>query len=195
MRASELPGLSPLLTSLLVPVALAGALASTAGCGGPDCAAPEYGSCVRDFEAHGARDLAFISWLEGDWLATDTDGRTHAVRWAPATGGIMIGYARSSHGDRDLGSSVTRIEFRRESISYSVHEGGAVPGAAFELADRTLAAGGEARFENAEADFPTRIIFRRSGDDELLVRIENDDRGFTRVYERTGRDHDYHEEE
>ena|GEM_PF-1496802 len=165
------------------------------GCGGPDCAAPEYGTCVRDSEHHGARDLRFLSWLEGDWESEDTGGRLHSVRWLPGTGGVMLGYSRSHHGDRDLGSTLMRIEYRRESITLSAHEGGAVPGVPFALNDVDLARAGEARFENTEIDFPTRIIFRRTGDDTFLARLENDERGFTRTYARVEREDEAPEEE
>ena len=154
------------------------------GCGGPDCDAPEYGSCTRDFEHHNARELRFMSWLTGHWRAVDSAGRTHQERWSPATGGIMLGFARVHRGDRDLGSEIMRVEVRRTGITYTAHPEAQMPGTPFALEDMTSARQGELRFENPDHDFPQRIIYRRTGPDEMLVRVESDERGFTLLYER-----------
>lgn len=157
---------------------------SAYGCGGPDCDAPEYGSCTRDSEHHGARELSFASWLTGHWRATDSAGRTHEERWSPATGGIMLGFGHSRHADRDLGSEIMRIEVRRTGITYTAHPEAQNPGTPFRLTELALARRGELRFENEAHDFPTRIMYRRIAADEMLVRVENDDEGFTRTYRR-----------
>jgi hypothetical protein len=154
------------------------------GCGGPDCDAPEYGSCTRDSEHHRARELRFMAWLSGHWRATDSAGRVHEERWSPPTGGIMLGVARSHHDGRDLSSEIMRIEVRRTGITYSAHPEAQMPGTSFRLYDIPLARRGELRFANPDHDFPTRIMYRRTGPDEMLVRVENDDEGFTRQYAR-----------
>jgi hypothetical protein len=166
------------LASILVVVSLG------QGCGGPDCDPPEHGSCTRDFEHHGARELRFMEWLVGRWRAEDSSGRIHYGRWSPPTGGIMLGYARSFRDDRNLGTEILRIEKRRDGITLTAHPEMQMPGTPFTLMDMRSARHGELRFENPEHDFPTRIVYRRSGPDEMLVRVENDEEGFTRLYQR-----------
>jgi hypothetical protein len=166
------------LASLLVIVALA------QGCGGPDCAAPEHGSCTRDFEHHGADDLRFMEWLVGRWRAEDADGRVHFERWSPPTGGIMLGYARAFRDERSLGTEILRIEKRRDGITLTAHPEMQMPGTPFTLRNLRRARHGELRFENPDHDFPTRLVYRRSGPGEMLVRVENDEHGFTRRYQR-----------
>jgi hypothetical protein len=115
-----------------------------------------------------------MAWLSGHWRATDGAGRVHEERWSPPTGGIMIGVARSHHEDRNLSSEILRIEVRRTGITYTAHPEMQMPGTAFRLEDMARARAGELRFENPEHDFPTRITYRRFGETEMLVRVEND---------------------
>ncbi len=160
------------------------ALAFAEGCGGPDCAPPEHGSCTRDLEHRGARELSFVTWLVGKWRADDPDGRIHYERWSDPNGGIMHGYGRSFRDGQDLGTEVLRIERRNESITYTAHPEMRTHGTSFVLADLGLARSGELRFENPEHDFPTRIIYRRQNREEMHVRVENDEEGFSLVYMR-----------
>jgi hypothetical protein len=153
------------------------------GCGGPDCDPPEYGSCTRDFEHHGARELSEMAWMVGRWRATDGDERVYDQRWSPAIGGIMLGFAQTHHAERDLGSMFLRIEVRRDRITYTTHPEAQMPGVPFALS-RERRHRDDLVFESSAHDFPTRIIYRHDGDD-MVVRIENDEMGFTRTYVRT----------
>ena len=103
--------------------------------------------------------VAKLGWLSGDWISRNGDSWVEE-RWTGADGGMMLGTTRHGRGER-----VASFEFMRIAESGAVvtfwgsPEGKAAVG--FRL---TRAGTSDAVFENPAHDFPTRISYRRTGD-------------------------------
>ena len=109
--------------------------------------------------AEGPADLAAVEWLAGIW-ATETGSRWTEERWAPPRGGVMLGTSLSGKGD--VASSYEFMRITADAGGRIAFWGapGGKPAVPFRLisADRS-----EAVFENPGHDFPTRIVYRRTG--------------------------------
>ena len=109
--------------------------------------------------AEGPADLSPLGWLAGIWVA-ETGTSWTEERWAPARGGVMLGTSLSGKGDAASGYEFMRIAADAEGrIAFWGSPGGAPP-VPFRLVSSD---GDEAVFENPEHDFPTRIVYRRTG--------------------------------
>jgi hypothetical protein len=109
-----------------------------------------------------AADISELEWLVGAWT---TDSRPSAFRWteerwAPARGGVMLGTSLSGRTDKAFSYEFMRIAADKEGVItfWGSPEGRApVP---FRLVEVSH---GEAVFENPSHDFPTRIVYRLTG--------------------------------
>lgn len=110
-----------------------------------------------------------LSWMSGYWLSCD-DGREVSETWSDPRGGLMLGSALTVEGGK-----LTTFESSR--IAPAAPEGGNVayfagvnsaPPVAFAA---KAASGTRVVFENADHDFPQRVIYERNGD-VLNARIE-----------------------
>lgn len=108
---------------------------------------------------------ADLDWLAGYWLSCDE--RTEvAETWSQRRGGIMLGTSITV-GDDAFGWEQMRIEAGADGLVFHAQPRGQPP-ASFRL---VRSSPGEAVFENADHDFPQRVIYRRDGD-RLTGRIE-----------------------
>jgi hypothetical protein len=116
----------------------------------------------------GPTNLTSLAWLSGHWLSVDEDGRLEELWMTPAAG-VMPGLNRSISADGSkVGFEFLRITEADGVITYHASPGGRCPATPFVLVSVSASA---AVFENAEHDFPQRILYRREGD-RLTAAIE-----------------------
>lgn len=110
------------------------------------------------------------AWLAGGWGAQQQDGSWSEEWWTPPRAGLMLGGGRSGKGDTVDWWEQTRIEQADGKIRFCALPKGQ-PGACF---DATEVAASEIVFENPGHDFPTRVAYRRAGN-ELVAEISGKD--------------------
>ena len=107
--------------------------------------------------------MADLAWLSGAWISEGKDGWTEE-QWTSPRGDMMLGTNRSGKG-----AAASAFEFMRIApdglgrISFWASPGGKAA-VAFPLVSSGPS---EAVFENANHDYPTRVVYRRKG--EALV--------------------------
>ena len=106
------------------------------------------------------------AWLSGGWSMQSDDGSWSEEWWTPPRAGVMMGAGRSGKGDGLQWWEHTRIEASGDKVSFCALPKGQ-KGACF-TATKTSA--NEIVFENPAHDFPTRVAYRRSGD-QLFAEI------------------------
>jgi len=102
---------------------------------------------------------ALPGWLAGGWVTQSDDGGWSEEWWTPPRGGVMLGAGRSGNGDKVVSWEQTRIEQARGKISFCALPKGQA-GACFTATKVTAE---EIVFENPAHDFPTRVAYRRVG--------------------------------
>lgn len=116
-------------------------------------------ACPAAAQAPAARDVALLEWLAGNWAEEKSGGWTEEL-WMKPRGGVMLGVNRSGKGERASGFEYMRIAADPAGqISFWASPSGkaAVP---FRLVSSRRR---EAVFENPKNDYPTRIVYRRTG--------------------------------
>lgn len=113
--------------------------------------------------------LADISWMSGGWQTAPGGKRQIEEHWTKAGGASMLGMSRTVAGEKTVEFEYLRIEQRADGIYYVAHPKARCPGTDFKL---TRASATEAVFENPQHDFPKRVIYRKSGHDELTATID-----------------------
>ena len=126
--------------------------------------------CLAAFAAPGQatpQDLKDLSWMAGNWTGTQ-DGVEMEEAWLGAKGNTMLGLHRDVRGGRTISFEFLRIEATPEAITYWASPKGrpATPFRLVELKSKRVV------FENAEHDFPSRIIYWLSHDGALHAKIE-----------------------
>lgn len=110
--------------------------------------------------------LADLAWIAGHWMRV-ADGTRMEEGWFGPAGGMMLGLHRDVPSTGKAGFEFLRIAETPEGIVYYASPGGR-PATPFPLKE---AAGQHAVFENAEHDFPQRIIYWRE-ETVLHARVE-----------------------
>jgi hypothetical protein len=132
--------------------------------------------------ASGADDVQALAWLSGTWVA-EREGRWSEEHWTAPRGGVMLGVNRSGTEAGTRTFEFLRIQADADGIvTYWAMPNGAtaVP---FRLRSR---AGQHVVFENPGHDYPTRIEYRRQGD-ELEATISGPDGTKPRSWRWTSR--------
>lgn len=108
-----------------------------------------------------------LSWMSGYWLSCD-GGREVSETWSDARGAMMLGTTATTEGGRLTTFELSRIGATDVGgVAYFAGVNGAPP-VIFPAAE---AAESRVVFENADNDFPQRVIYERRGD-ALHARIE-----------------------
>ena len=117
-------------------------------------------------------DLKDLTWLAGKWTGTQ-DGLEMEEIWTPPKGNTMLGVHRDVKGGRTVSYEFLRIEAKADAITYWSSPGGRppTPFRMIELRDKRVV------FENAEHDFPQRIIYWLDSKGSLHAKIEGKLRG------------------
>ena len=117
-----------------------------------------------------------VSSMAGYWLDC-SGGREASETWSDPREGLSVGHAVTV-SDGEVSFEVSRIGATPAGFAYVAQPGGAPP-TAFVLAESGPS---RAVFSNPENDFPTRVIYERSGD-TLKARIEGEIDGRARSME------------
>jgi hypothetical protein len=100
-----------------------------------------------------------LDWLAGHWCGGDKARQTEE-HWLPPAHGELLGMSRTLVEGRMVEFEFLRIAEHEGALAYLAQPRGRPP-----TAFRWTAGGADwARFENPEHDFPTRIEYRRRGD-------------------------------
>lgn len=119
---------------------------------------------------------ADVSWMAGYWLDCSGDRETSET-WSDPRQGLSVGHAVTV-SEGGVSFEVSRIGPTPAGFAYVAQPGGAPP-TAFVLTESGPA---RAVFANPDNDFPTRVIYERSGD-ALKARIEGEIDGRARSME------------
>ncbi|MBI2686780.1 MAG: hypothetical protein HYX27_10725 [Acidobacteria bacterium] len=113
----------------------------------------------------GIDDLKFMS---GCWAGDGVE-----EQWNQPRGGQMMGLARTLRGERVVFSEFMRIQLKDGVLVYTPRIGTKAPPVDFKAIKQSAT---EVVFENAEHNFPQRIIYRQT-QGGLFARIEGKDKG------------------
>ena len=109
---------------------------------------------------------ALPGWMTGFWRVQGEDGNWAEEWWTTPRAGVMLGAGRSGKGDKLEWWEQTRIELVGGKLSFCALPKGQ-KGACFAATkvDQT-----EIVFENPAHDFPTKVAYRRVGN-ELFAEV------------------------
>lgn len=112
-------------------------------------------------------DLTALAWLAGNWTGTQ-DGVEMEELWQKPKGNSMLALHRDVKEGRTISFEFLRIEATADAITYWASPRGR-PATPFKLIEQ---GNKRAVFENAEHDFPRRIIYWMTDDGSLHAKIE-----------------------
>lgn len=107
-----------------------------------------------------------LQWIAGDWAVRSED-RTIEEHWVAASN-ALLGMGRTVSGGRMVAFEYLRIEARADGIFYVAQPSGRPP-TSFRL---TKLEGRQATFENAENEFPKRVIYSLKSENELTAWVD-----------------------
>ena len=112
-------------------------------------------------------NISSLTWLTGNWTGTK-DGVEMEELWLAPKGNTMLSVHRDVKNGRTVSFEFLRIEATADAITYWASPRGkpAVPFKMIESENRRVV------FENAEHDFPRRIIYWQGDDGSLHAKIE-----------------------
>lgn len=124
--------------------------------------------------------LSQVAWFVGAWRMQQEGGYVEES-WLPPSGTAMLGVGSTVKHGKTVAFEFLRIEARAEGLVYIAQPGGRSPGTEFVA---TLLTGDEARSENPEHDFPTWILYRRTGPETCVATIGDAEDRFELAYRR-----------
>ena len=107
-----------------------------------------------------------LEWLAGTWVGTK-GSRSVEERWTPAAGGAMLGVSRTISGGSMTAFEFLRIVPRDRGLVYIAQPGG---GTATEFVLTELSET-RAVFDNPRHDYPKRITYELSAEDQMTASI------------------------
>ena len=111
------------------------------------------------------------AWLAGCWESKN-DRRTIIEMWMAPAGGMMLGASRTVANGTVREFEHLRITAAGDTLVYT-----AIPSGQKETSFRGIPADGVLTFENPQHDFPTRLIYRKTGADSAVARVEGPGQG------------------
>ncbi|MFT6042006.1 MAG: hypothetical protein ACI9C2_002183 [Gammaproteobacteria bacterium] len=150
-----------MLFRLSLPLTALIGLLATAGCHEQD---------PTESADHPESIIAEMNWLAGTWSGDMWGGRFEAHYSTPDGGRIL------SHSRLFVDGEVGFFEFevfepKASSVFFQPYPGG-VPAIGLTLVTHDAKAR-RAVFENSEKDFPTRIVYERVTDDQLVITLSD----------------------
>ena len=116
-------------------------------------------------------ELGRLGFMVGCWQSNpDTQGRVNKEVWSMPQGGLMFGWATAIQGGKVASFEQTRIDLRTQRATYIASPEGQRPVVFTETAANP-AAPASITFENAEHDYPQRIVYRQPKKGELAATI------------------------
>jgi hypothetical protein len=110
-------------------------------------------------------------WLAGCWEAK-TPTRSTIEMWMAPAGGMMLGASRAVSNGAVRSYEQLRITAAGDTLVYTAN-----PSGQQEASFRGVATDGVLTFENPAHDFPTRIVYRKTGVDSVVARVEGPGQG------------------
>ncbi len=112
-------------------------------------------------------DLSALAWMAGNWTGVH-DGVEMEEHWLAPKGNTMLALHRDVVGGRTVSFEFLRIEATPDGITYWASPRGrpATPFRLVALKDKRVV------FENADHDYPQRIIYWLGNDGSLHAKIE-----------------------
>lgn len=122
---------------------------------------------INGWRVNAAADLSALAWMAGNWTGVQ-EGVEMEELWLAPKGSTMIAVHRDVNKGRTVSFEFLRIEATPEGTTYWASPKGrpAVPFRLVESQDKRVV------FENAEHDFPRRILYWLGADGSLHAKIE-----------------------
>ncbi len=115
----------------------------------------------------GPKPDAEPGWLAGCWMGTH-EGREYSEMWMKPSGGSMFGLSRTVADGQTVAYEYMQIQRREDGLFFI-----AMPSRQQEAEFKAVKRGKtEVVFENADHDFPQRIIYRLTEEGALAASIE-----------------------
>jgi hypothetical protein len=114
-----------------------------------------------------ASGIQRVAWLRGCWEMASPE-RTIEERWMPPRGSSMVGVGRTVRGRELVEYELVVIREQGDELAYEAHPSGQ-PSATFvsvAVSDTAVV------FQNKGHDFPKRVGYERSGEEQLLAWID-----------------------
>ena len=121
-------------------------------------------------EERAASELADMGWLAGEWSGDMWGGRFEAYYTTPE-GGKIISHSKLMKGEEESFFEFEVFEPRGKGVFLQPFPGGRKAGG-FELVEH-VEADRRAVFENPDKDYPTRIVYHRTSEDELVITLSD----------------------
>jgi hypothetical protein len=121
-------------------------------------------------EPTAAEKLASLTWLRGAWRG-EAWGGVFLTQYTGPEGGMVLSTSKLIVDGRVRLFEFERFEVKGTAVVYTPYPGGN-PAATFKLTALDAAAK-KATFENPDKDFPTRVVFHRVADDNLLIVLDD----------------------
>lgn len=122
--------------------------------------------------------LKRMEWLAGTWSGEAWGGRFEAHYSTPA-GGRILGHSRLYRDEKEVFYEFEVFEVRGDGVVMSPFPGGnRATGLGLAAHDPKAR---RAVFENREKDYPTRIVYERVTDDELVITLSDPHGGSEKV--------------
>jgi hypothetical protein len=118
--------------------------------------------------AQAADRLADVAWLAGCWAAVGAEAGS-GEQWMAPAGGTMFGVGRTVRQQRTVSYEFMQIRADAQGRLHFVARPSGQPEASFAAKGVTAS---EVVFENPAHDFPQSVIYRHTGPDSALGRIE-----------------------
>jgi len=121
------------------------------------------------------QQLSSLTWLAGCWGSSDAaKNMTMSEQWMRPEGGMMLGMGRTVKNSKAVDWEYIRIEQRSNELYFVVRPRGNSEETTFKAIKLSSR---EVVFENAEHDFPQRVIYRLTLSGVLAARIEGVENG------------------
>jgi hypothetical protein len=106
-----------------------------------------------------AAEVEDLAWLAGSWRL-EREGAVIEEHWLPPAGGMLLGLGRTVRADGGSEFELLRVALHEGELAYLASPQGRPP-TPFRLVEL---AGTRAVFENPANDFPSRLVYERSGE-------------------------------
>ena len=125
------------------------------------------------------RDIEQVAWLAGCWKNESAEAGS-VEHWTQLAGGTMLGVSRTVRRGETVEFEFMQLRHLPDGTLAFIAFPSGQPSTVFPLLRISDA---EAIFENAEHDFPQRVVYARDGEAKLRARIEGTVNGTLRVIE------------
>jgi hypothetical protein len=116
------------------------------------------------------------TWMAGCWSGARGEERFHE-RWTLADSATLLGVSHTLKAGKVTAFEFLRVIVKNGKAVYLAQPGG-VPPTEFVATETTA---DRIAFENPKHDFPKRVIYQRSGGDQLTASIDGGSAGSNRI--------------